>query len=140
MKKLLLATIVVMSAKWCFADALWDQIDAAFVGHAKTAVGYNSHAQRELQFLVNPIEIGNFNGGRVVAIDFGTIGILDDQDVVHGANWQVGGKIHLAPTLRKYVQLQPEWQFLHRVEIDGRYAYDLRLHKPDLTLSFGYPF
>lgn len=140
MKKLLLLLSLFLLPSVSKADALSDQITAAFVGNAKLAAGYTSHGRVQYEFLDNFIEAGHFNGGYIGAIDLGILGTQLPSGTISAANFSTGVKLHISPFLKKAVTLNPEWQFINNMEIDGRYSYNWTLHSPTLEACVAYPF
>jgi hypothetical protein len=141
MKKMIIALGALFTlCQVGFCDALTNQIQAAFVGNAKTAVEFTSHGTIQYEFLDNFIEIGNLSGGHIAAIDLAALGTQLPDDTIAAVQWGIGGKLHLSPILKTYISVQPEWQFVNNLEIDGRYSYNLTTHQPTLGLSIGYPF
>lgn len=124
-----------------FADPILDQIDAAFVGHAKLGTEFTTRGETQLEYLDNVIEIGSLKGSPLAGLDGGVLGtILPDSNQLAAAQWTAGAKIHFAPILKTYIVLPPEWQFLNTVEVDGRYSYNFTAHHGVLGISIVYPF
>lgn len=142
MKKMLLGSLILLFAHTVRAQSLWDQIDAAFVGNAKTAIAFTSHGKTKAQFLDNFTEIGHiYKTDHIAAIDLGGEGTIDSSTGKFVATaWTTGGKIHLAPYLKNSISLNPEWQFLANLELDARGAYDWTHHHPSWEISVAYPF
>ncbi len=140
MKKMivLLTMLIAGSAK---ADWLSDQIDAAFVGHAKAAMEFRTDGKAQAEFLDNFFEIGKFNGSPIAATDLGISGtVLPDSGKLEGLDFTTGAKIHFAPLIKSWITLNSEWQFINNLELDGRASYDWRLHHPFYGFAIGYPF
>lgn len=140
MKKLALFIFSMACVMWLKADVLTDQIQAAFVGNAKTAIEFNTHGQIQYEFLDNVIEIGHIKTDHIAAIDLGAGAIQRTDNTVKAVDWSIGGKLHLAPILKNYITLNPEWQFLNTLEIDGRWSYDFTLRHGVMGISCAYPF
>lgn len=141
MKKLLMFLLLFGLPLKVKADFLTDQIQTAFVGNAKTAIEFTTKGTTQLEFLDNFIEIGNWKGNRIAALDLGVLGtVLPDSGQFQGINWVTGGKIHLSPIFKDHVTFPSEWQFINTLEIDGRASYDWTAHHPHFGISIGYPF
>ena len=141
MKKIIALLLWAGIAPLTYANPLVDQIDAAFVGHAKFSTEFVTEGFTQVQFLSNFIEIGHLNGQPVAAIDSGILGnILPNTNQLSAANFTSGAKIHLAPFIKSYITLQPEWQFLNTLEIDARASYNWTLHHPFYGVAIAYPF
>ena len=123
------------------AESLLDQFYFGFVGHAKFAIESTTEGTSKPEFLDNFVEIGKVNGDHIAALDFGVGGtILPDTAQYRSAEWSTGGKIHLAPLIRAYVNLPEQWSFLRTLEIDARASYNWTEHHPFYGLVAAYAF
>lgn len=144
MKKKMFMLVVVLLAgpRFAFAQgSLLDQIYAGFVGRAKLSIESTTRGTVQPEFLVNYVEIGKLKGGFIGAIDAGALGeVLPASGNVDSVHWTTGGKLHLAPLFKNYVNLPAEWEFLGNVEIDARGSYDWTGHRATYGLVMSYPF
>lgn len=140
MKKMLFA-IMLMCVSQAKAESILDQLYGGFVGHAKFAIESTTRGTVQPEFLVNYVEIGSLKGAHIAAIDAGALGeVLPDSGHVDAVHWTAGGKIHLAPFIKNYINLPAEWEFLGNLEIDARGSYDFTAHRPTWGLVAAYPF
>lgn len=141
MKKALLVVGLLLIAGSAKADTLLDQLYFGFVGNAKFVYEATTEGVSKPEFLDNFVEIGKIKEDHIAAIDAGIGGtILPDTAQVSGAEWSLGGKIHLAPIFKNYVNLPEQWAFLNTVEIDARGSYNFTYHHPFYGLCLAYPF
>jgi hypothetical protein len=121
--------------------SILDQIDAAFVGHAKLGYEYTTEATNQVQFLDNFVEIGHLEGNPIGALDLGILATIQNPNGhLAGGDFSTGGKVHLMPFVKRFIVLPSEWQFLQTLEIDVRGSYDWTQRKPFYGLAAGYPF
>ena len=140
MKKLVIAVLFSVAGVGVNANPLMDQITVAFVGNAKLAIEFTSRGEMQYAFLDNFIEIGKLNGSPIVGIDFGILGTQLPSGSIDAADWSNGIKLHISPFIKNYIKLQPGWEFINNLEIDGRYSYNWTQERPTLGLSIGYPW
>lgn len=123
------------------ADSLLDQFYMGFVGNAKFAIESTTDGNSHGEFLDNFIEIGNIKGAHLLAVDAGVLGtFLPDNQQFKAADWTTGGKLHLAPIIKNYVNLPAGWEFLGTLEIDARASYNWTDHHDSFGLCAAYPF
>lgn len=141
MKKMLIASLLLLFAHNVKAAGLWDQIEAAFVGNAKIATEFTTQGKTNVQYLDNFIEIGHIYGdSHVAALDFGGQGEITSDGHFVGGAFTTGGKLHLAPFIKHTINLQPQYAFLMNLELDARGSYDWTNHNPHWGIVVGYPF
>lgn len=141
MKRLMIVVALLIGPRIAFADTLLDQFYAGFVGNAKFAYETTTEGVSKPEFLDNFVEIGSINGDHIVALDAGVGGtILPNSSEFRGAEWSLGGKLHLSPIIKNYVRLPEQWAFLNTLEIDARGSYDLTQHHPFWGIVAAYPF
>jgi hypothetical protein len=142
-RNLLVLALLFLVGPMCpaHADTLVDQFYAGFVGNAKFAIESDTDGRTRPGFHVNYIEIGNLKGGHIAAIDLGLGGtILPETAKFSGAEWSSGGKLHLAPIIKNYVNLPAGAEFLGNLELDFRGSYNWSLHHPFYGIVCAYPF
>lgn len=140
-KGILLAALLIGLGKIGYCDWLTDNINAAFVGNAKLAVEQGTDGKSHPEFLDNFFEVGHLNGNPVGAVDLGISGtILPSSGALTGGSFTTGAKVHLASLIKQWVTLNPEWQFINQIDIDGRWAYNWTEHHGTAGIALAYPF
>lgn len=142
MKKILLVIITMLGmTHGAKAETIIDQLYGGFVGRAKFAVESTTKGTIQPEFLVNYVEIGKLKGEYIAAIDAGALGeVLPSSGQVDSVQWTTGGKIHLAPIFKNFVNLPSEWEFLGNLEIDARASYNWSAHGPTYGIVAAYPW
>jgi hypothetical protein len=142
MKKTLFVIVTILTMPHgAKAASLLDQLYGGFVGRAKLSIESTTKGTVQPEFLVNYVEIGQLKGGYIAAIDAGALGeVLPASGQVDSVQWTTGAKLHLAPLIKNYVNLPPEWEFLGGLEIDARASYNWSQHGPTYGLVAAYPF
>lgn len=140
MRKAITALVLMLSGSVVYAEgSILDQLYMGFVGHAKFAWESNTDGQNRPGFHLNYVEIGKLNGDHLGALDVAADGeILEDQ--FDAVKWSVGGKLHLSPLIKNFVNLPEAWVFLNTLEIDARASYDFTDEKERYGLVAAYPF
>lgn len=141
MKKMIFALIMIL-APMCpaHADSILDQLYGGFVGRAKFAVETTTKGTLQPEFLVNYVEIGQINGSHIAAVDAGALGEVLPSGITNSVQWTTGGKLHLAPLIKAYVNVPAEWEFLGNIELDARASYNWSQHGDCFGLVAAYPF
>lgn len=142
MKKFISAFILALSlASISHADSILDQLYAGFAGRAKLSIESTTKGKVQPEFLVNYIEIGKLKGEHIAAIDAGALGtVLPNTGHFDSVDWTTGGKIHLAPIIKNFIPLPPEWQFLAELELDARGSYNWTERHSSYGLVAAVPF
>lgn len=139
---LVLLTLCAFGPRPAYAEgSIVDQLYAGFVGRAKLAIESTTDGTVQPEFLVNYVEIGKVKGEFIAAIDAGALGeVLPESGQVDSVQWTTGGKLHLAPLIKNFVNLPEEWEFLGNIELDARASYNWSGHHPTYGIVAAYPF
>lgn len=141
MKKLMLSVIMIAATSQVKAESIVDNLYAGFVGNAKFAVESTTKGTIQPEFLVNYVEIGKLKDDHLAAIDAGALGeVLPGSGEVDSVQWTTGGKLHLSPLIKNFVNLPQGWEFLNTLEIDARASYNWSGHHPTYGLVAAYPW
>lgn len=117
------------------------QITTSLISHISTHSEWTTKGENRLALLTDIIEIGKLDNKAIGQIRFGFTGITNpDSSVTPGAGYVADAYVNLAPFVRKYVSLNPDWTFLGNVEMGPAFSYDFREHHSYLAFSVGLAF